>query len=1384
MVISMMGYRLGQGAQVSRNDRREMRHSGGVLCAPRRAALGLALSLAIVCLLGTVAVAPPEAAGAAPPTLTEFCPSGSGGGECSNARGIGVEVPSGEVGDVASGDVYVSDQGNRRLQKFNAWGEFMRAWGWDVVESGPGDDTTPPEDEFEICVAGLDVCKAGIQGPGVGQIGSPQGVAVDGAGDVYVVDRPNQRVQKFSPDGDFLLMFGGEVNKTKSGEPGSSEAERNLCTAASGDECGVGTLGTGNGQFGAWTVLGSYITIDMAGTATATDDTIYVGDENRIQEFDTDGNYMGEIAIPGETVAGLAVAPSGDLYASFGSTSTSNSNLKDDIQKLTPTGASVCTLDVETPSAIAVDAAGNVHVYSASHGNNPEIPQKVVQFDSGCGEINRFDAKQDGLAGRNTGLATTSACGIEGAGLFISNTAPAFVRRYGPPPQDFDPPCSPPSEEPPAIADQYAVSVGSEGAMVRAEINPLFWPDTRYYVQYGTGKCSEGGCGASQPMPPGSLLTKAVASIEITTTGVFLGDLEPGTTYHYRFVAESSGGGPVFGVDPDGEGPLDASAEAGLEATFTTYPPPPKAKVDCPNQAFRTGLSAPLSDCRAYEMVSPLDKSNGDVANDETFLFGSPNLQLSSPDGARVIYSSLRSFGSPQGAPLVNQYLSSRDPVTGWSTESIAPPRTSVPFYPVGSEANLVQFKAFSENLCEGWFIQDTDLALLPGAPPAVPNIYRRDFDACGAGGYGLITPVAPPHFPTPNELEANSQYYPTVQGVSPDGSRTLLRADAVLTADACDTVPGTEEGKGIFQVYLHVAGDGGGGLRLVSVLPGGAAACVHSSGGTAQGTVGSSREDGVYHALSEDASRVFWSTSGDPGNQVPFGAGGGDQPGPLYVRLNPEEEPSAQELGAATGTGNLNPATKVVTALSTTSGAFAVGQRVAGKGVPAGTTITAIGATTITLSANPTESVSGAALEAWSACTEPQKACTLPISTASNTRFWGADPGGDTAIYTAGGALYEFDVATETSTPIAATGARGVLGMSEDASRVYFASTTVLTGETQNEEGDKAIAGQPNLYLHERGVGLVFIGTLADSEVRDNALANSPPAPIVSLPDRRTARVSPDGLHAAFLSAAPLSGYDNTDLISGERDAELFLYDTPGGGAVGELACISCNPSGARPRGRDIGDRWTAAELPGWPFHLRPSQPLSADGDRLFFESFGGLVLRDTNGQRDVYEWQRAASAAECEEVGAELHVAGAGGCLSLISSGKSSLNSEFVDASASGKDVFFITAGSLLPQDFGLLDVYNAREGGGFQPPSSPKPPCEGEACQPAPPPPEAPNPASSSYEGEGNVVPGAKPKPCGKGKRRVTRGGKKRCVRKKKRRAGRGVKDRRVVEKGARR
>jgi hypothetical protein len=232
-----------------------------------------------------------------------------------------------------------------------------------------------------------------------------------------------------------------------------------------------------------------------------------------------------------------------------------------------------------------------------------------------------------------------------------------------------------------------------------------------------------------------------------------------------------------------------------------------------------------------------------------------------------------------------------------------------------------------------------------------------------------------------------------------------------------------------------------------------------------------------------------------------------------------------------------------------------------------------------------------------------------------------------------------------------------------------------------------------------------------------------------------RNAHVTADGGVFVFRSEAGIPGFNNTK----PESPQIYRYEM----STGELDCISCAPAGMasgearlsynnRERHGFItvksnggaGDPETTVETRG----------MSADGERIFFDTTSALVPQDTNGTRDVYEWEN--------------------GEIYLISSGASTEESQILDSSESGDDVFFATAQGLVPGDRDdSYDIYDARvpRPGDNPPPAAV--PCQGSVCQG---PPSVPDllgaPASSTFSGAGNIVvapetkikPKPKPKP----------------------------------------
>ncbi len=201
------------------------------------------------------------------------------------------------------------------------------------------------------------------------------------------------------------------------------------------------------------------------------------------------------------------------------------------------------------------------------------------------------------------------------------------------------------------------------------------------------------------------------------------------------------------------------------------------------------------------------------------------------------------------------------------------------------------------------------------------------------------------------------------------------------------------------------------------------------------------------------------------------------------------------------------------------------------------------------------------------------------------------------------------------------------------------------------------------------------------------------------------------------FRTDSPLpGGFNNTGGFE-----QVYRYEVSGS----SLGCVSCPPVGVAPSGSANVSYDNAG--PGRPngsndipMTTLDTRVISADGDRVFFDTPDPLVAQDTNGERDVYEWEN--------------------GNVFLISSGKSNDESNVLDSSASGGDVFFTTSSGLVPGDVDeAYDVYDARvpRPGDNPPPSAV--PCQGDVCQG---PPSVPallgEPASATFTGAGNLTP----------------------------------------------
>jgi DNA-binding beta-propeller fold protein YncE len=123
----------------------------------------------------------------------------------------------------ASGNLYVAEFGNDRVQKFDLSGNSLDTLGGEGSADGemnqPSDVTVAPDGTVYVAdtsnhrvqrfsATGDFMAKWGGAGAAPGQMVHPYGVATDSAGNVYVADSGNDRIQKFSANGTFISEFG------------------------------------------------------------------------------------------------------------------------------------------------------------------------------------------------------------------------------------------------------------------------------------------------------------------------------------------------------------------------------------------------------------------------------------------------------------------------------------------------------------------------------------------------------------------------------------------------------------------------------------------------------------------------------------------------------------------------------------------------------------------------------------------------------------------------------------------------------------------------------------------------------------------------------------------------------------------------------------------------------------------------------------------------------------------------------------------------------------------------------------------------------------------------------------------------------------------------
>jgi len=209
-------------------------------------------------------------------------------------------------------------------------------------------------------------------------------------------------------------------------------------------------------------------------------------------------------------------------------------------------------------------------------------------------------------------------------------------------------------EVPPVVESVSFSGVTEDEAVLQATINPE-GAATEYRFEYTTLQSFEEAEFTNATVAAEGTLPAGLEGEEVSTA---IAGLDPDTRYRFRVVAINS-----EGEDED-------------EAGFRTYLPSPGFEP-CPNEAARTGPSAQLPDCRAYELVTPSDTNGRSPLGMGEVGIYFPTL-LASSDGNKVTFRvEGGTLPGSEGSGTLNgeNYLSTRG-TGGWSTEITAPSGT------------------------------------------------------------------------------------------------------------------------------------------------------------------------------------------------------------------------------------------------------------------------------------------------------------------------------------------------------------------------------------------------------------------------------------------------------------------------------------------------------------------------------------------------------------------------------------------------------------------------------------------------------------------------------------------------------------------------------------
>lgn len=739
--------------------------------------------------------------------------------QLAGTGGMAVNVTG--AGGVTPGTVYAATRGDKGGEKVRiAVYEPKKEEGITKPDFRYTWEVTPTEGPYDICGPGAPVpseCVARAQnGAGLWDVDIDQAT-----GNVYVliagtgIGTGTLGVVEYSPDGSEVIDRFGEM--AAGGEPTSTSAEK---------------------------IHNSFF---PGGLAVDTAGTVYVFDVNSADDFyhrlmvfkpKVPGNfeeyeYAGQSKDIGAGFLGETNYPTMPVVDEKGNVYVAGETYVEEYDPTQP-AKSICkvVLNKQAITAITVNPnTGEVFYFSYKK------PKRIHQL-APCKEGTFTEPEPAGIE-VTPERADLSALAFDPLHKFDEGHEPGNLYGAAPGPGPSTGTSAlgyifaPVAENPPSVVSESVTRITATSAELQAKINPES-SQTRYGFQYlthaafiqegetfsGSVEVPPGGGvvgGGSKPLPVGAVVT----------------GLLPGTEYVYRVIATSE---CKKGTTCE---------EVGEPRSFRTYPD--------------AGIGLP--DERAYELVSPAQKSGGEVFPAE------PNVNScleypeckpgatyqhfpmqATPDGSGVLYEGF-AFAPGTGAAIENEYLATRS-AGGWQSVNLTPPAL---------ESKGAQgYKLFDVGLTQG-VLEQPDPPLVADAPPDYPSLYLQPTSAPGTL-ISLLTNEPPNHRPF-NRAPGNGagRLLLALAGASADFSRVFFEANDALT-EASETAPeAIDGGENLNNLYEWRAG----ALRLVNVDPANTSTAPGAvlGSGSLLGAGTTNIPVSVYaHAISEDGSRAFWT--------------------------------------------------------------------------------------------------------------------------------------------------------------------------------------------------------------------------------------------------------------------------------------------------------------------------------------------------------------------------------------------------------------------------------------------------------------------------------------------------------------------------------------------